>query len=66
LHTILELCDEDYRKARASVGWSDSYFHHLQAALRYTLHESWRDFLVFLRGEDGDNDAGVKLRIAAY
>jgi len=57
-HTILELCDENYQKARASCGRRDSYFHHMQAALRYALHKSWRDFLIFVRGEDGDNDLG--------
>ena len=57
-HTIWALCDEEYQSARASVGRRDSYFHHMQAALRYALHESWRYFLVFVRGEDGDNDEG--------
>jgi len=57
-HTILDLCDQDYQKARASLGRRDSYFHHMQAALRYAVHESWRDFLIFVRGEDGDNDGG--------
>ena len=51
-HTILELCDEDYQKARGSVGRRDSFFHHMQGALRYALHETWRDFLIFVRGED--------------
>jgi len=55
-HTILELCDEDYRKARASFGRRDSYFQHMQAALRYALHESWRDFLLFVLSEDPDDD----------
>ena len=57
-HTILELCDEEYQKARASVGRRDSYFHHMQAALRYALHKTWRDFLIFVRGEDADTDDG--------
>jgi hypothetical protein len=57
-HTILELCDEDYRKARASFGRRDSFFHHMQAALRYALHESWRDFLIFVLDEEGDSDPG--------
>ena len=56
-HTILELCDEDYRKAGTSFGRRDSYFHHIQAALRYALHASWRDFLLFVLDED-DNDGG--------
>ena len=53
-HTILELCDGDYRKARASFGRRDSYFQHMQAALRYALHESWRDFLLFVLSEDDE------------
>jgi len=55
-HTILELCDEDYQNARNSFGRRDSYFHHMQAALRYALHESWRDFLLFVKGVDDDFD----------
>ena len=51
-HTILELCDEDYRKARGSVGRRDSFFHHMHGALRYALHESWRCFLIFVQGEE--------------
>jgi hypothetical protein len=57
-HTILELCDEDYRKARASFSRRDSYFQHMQAALRYALHQSWRDFLLFVLDEDSDDDDG--------
>ena len=51
-HTILELCDEDYQKARSTVGRRDSFFHHMHGALRYALHETWRDFLIFVRGEE--------------
>ena len=38
VHTILELCDEEYQKARGSVGRRDSYFHHTRArvAIRVT------------------------------
>jgi hypothetical protein len=57
-HTILELCDEEYGKARASVGRRDSYFQHMQAALRYALHSSWRDFLIFVRGDAPYTDDG--------
>jgi hypothetical protein len=46
-HTILELGDEGYRKARASVGRRDMFFYHMQAALRYALHETWPEFLFF-------------------
>jgi hypothetical protein len=57
-HTILELCDVEYRKARATFGRRDMFFYHMQAALRYALHESWRDFLIFVRGEDFIDDDG--------
>jgi hypothetical protein len=30
----------------------------MQAALRYGLHESWGEFLLFVRGEDFINDDG--------
>jgi hypothetical protein len=56
-HAILELCDEDYRKARASFGRRDSYFQHMQAAMRYALHQSWQDFILFVLDED-DDDGG--------
>jgi hypothetical protein len=57
-YTILEAGDAGYRKARASVGRRDIFFYHMQAALRYALHESWREFLLFVRGEDFINDDG--------
>jgi hypothetical protein len=57
-HTLLELGDEDYRKARASVGRRDMFFYHMQAALRYALHESWQEFLRFVRGVDFIDDDG--------
>jgi hypothetical protein len=28
------------------------FFYEMHAALRYVLHETWRDFLVFIRAED--------------
>jgi hypothetical protein len=28
------------------------FFSGMQAALRYVLHETWRDFLVFITAED--------------
>jgi hypothetical protein len=57
-HTLLEPGDEDYRKARASVGRRDMFFYHIRAALRYAVHETWRDFLLFIRGEDFIDDDG--------
>ena len=57
-HTLLELGDGEYRKARASVGRRDMFFYHIQAALRYGLHDSWEEFLLFVRGEDFIDDDG--------
>jgi hypothetical protein len=57
-HTILELGDEGCRKAQASAGRRDMFFYRMQAALRYAPHETWRDFLLFVRGEDFIDDDG--------
>jgi hypothetical protein len=47
-HTILDLCDAGWQKARASVGRRDTFFAYLQAALRFALHESWQDFMFYI------------------
>jgi hypothetical protein len=39
---------EIWNEKTGKVGRRDSYFHHMQAALRYALHETWRDFLIFV------------------
>jgi hypothetical protein len=54
LHTILFLCDEDYRNAIASVGRRDEFFNTVRAALRYALHEDWQQFILFVRGDAPD------------
>jgi hypothetical protein len=48
LHTILEPGDKDFREARKYAGRRDMFFSGMHAALRYALHETWRDFLVFI------------------
>jgi hypothetical protein len=53
-HGILGLADEEYQRARASVGRRTEFFNYVRAALRYALHESWESFLVFVRGEEPD------------
>jgi hypothetical protein len=52
-HTILGLCDEDYRRTRASERRPDEFFNILRTALRLALHESWRDFMWYATGYDG-------------
>ncbi|MDR0688794.1 MAG: hypothetical protein LBG08_00795 [Spirochaetaceae bacterium] len=53
-HTILGLCDEDYRRTRASERRLDEFFNILRTALRLALHESWRDFMCYATGYDGE------------
>jgi hypothetical protein len=50
----LGLADDDSQKARASVGRLDRFFYHLKVPLRYGSHQSWEDFIVFVRGEEPD------------
>jgi hypothetical protein len=52
IHTILELGDRDFREARKNAGRRDMFFYEMQAALHYVLHETWRDFLVFITADE--------------
>jgi hypothetical protein len=53
LHTILELGDRDFREARRKyAGRRDMFFYEMHAALRYVLHETWRDLMVFITVEE--------------
>jgi hypothetical protein len=57
-HTILDLCDEQYKRLRESVGRRDEFFNILRVALRFALHESWEAFLSFAQGSDDDDPHG--------
>jgi hypothetical protein len=51
--TIPELGDGDFRDTRNYAGRRDMFFYEMLAALRYVLHETRRDFLLFITaGED--------------
>jgi hypothetical protein len=52
LHTIPEPGDRDFREARKYAGRRDMFFYEMQAALRYVLHETWRDFMVFITADE--------------
>ena len=52
-HTILGLCDEDYRRTRAGERRLEEFFNILRTALRLVLYESWRDFMWYATGYDG-------------
>jgi hypothetical protein len=51
-HAVLAICDGQYKKLRACIGRLDEFFNILRAALRFGLHESWEDFLLFALAED--------------
>jgi hypothetical protein len=52
LHTIPEPRDRDFRETRRYAGRWDKFFSEMQAALRYVLDETWRDFLVFITADE--------------
>ena len=48
MHTILDINDEDYRKARACAGRRDEFFNELRFIMRFKLFESWQHFIAFM------------------
>lgn len=48
-HGILGLSDEEYQKARAASGRRTEFFNYLRSAFRWKYHETWRDFITFVR-----------------
>jgi hypothetical protein len=52
MHSLLDLSDEDYHKARASSGRRDEFFNELRFLMRFKLFESWKQFLSFFSNPD--------------
>ena len=48
MHSLLDINDEDYRKARAYAGRRDEFFNELRVLMRRYLFESWQQLLVFM------------------
>ena len=48
VHTILDINDEDYQKARAYAGRRDEFFNELRFVMRFKLFESWQQFIAFI------------------
>ena len=48
LHTVLELCDEQYRRVRAELAVRRTFFNDLQALTRYLYFESWPALIGFM------------------
>jgi hypothetical protein len=48
MHTIMDLSDEEYKKARIYAGRRDEFFNELRVLMRRTLFESWQHLIVFM------------------
>ena len=48
IHSLLDINDEDYRKARAYAGRRDEFFNELRVLMRRNLFESWQQLIVFM------------------
>jgi hypothetical protein len=57
-HTILDYCDIDYQKARASCSTRVAFFEAMRFCLRFACHVSWQAFLVFIYTDGGLDESG--------
>jgi len=48
MHSLLDINDEDCRKARAYARRRDEFFNELRVLLRRNLFGSWQELLVFV------------------
>ena len=47
-HTVLDLCDEPYRRVRAELATRQTFFHDVQALTRYLYFDSWQTLIDFM------------------
>ena len=47
-HTVLDLCDEQYRRVRAELAARQTFFHDVQALTRYLYFDSWQALINFM------------------
>jgi hypothetical protein len=47
-HTVLDLCDEEYRRVRAELAARQTFFHDVQALTRYLYFDSWQVLINFM------------------
>jgi hypothetical protein len=47
MHSLLDVNDEDYQKARACAGRRSEFFNELRVLMRRKLFESWQELIVF-------------------
>lgn len=48
MHAILDINDEDYRKARTRVGRRNEFFNELRVLFRRNSFDSWEQFIFFI------------------
>jgi len=47
-HTVLDLCDAQYRRVRAELATRQTFFHDVQALTRYLYFNSWQTLIDFM------------------
>jgi len=47
-HTVLDLCDEQYRRVRIELAARQTFFHDVQALTRYLYFDSWQVLINFM------------------
>jgi hypothetical protein len=47
-HTVLDLCDEEYRRVRAELATRQTFFNDLQALTRYLYFDNWQVLVHFM------------------
>jgi len=47
-HTVLDLCDEQYRRVRTELAARQTFFHDVQALTRYLYFDSWQTLIAFM------------------
>ena len=47
-HTVLDLCDEEYRRVRTELAARQTFFHDVQALTRYLYFDSWQALINFM------------------
>ncbi len=47
-HTVLELCDEQYRRVRCELATRQTFFNDLQALTRYLYFDDWQALINFM------------------
>ena len=52
MHSILDINDEDYQKARTSAGRRDEFFNELRYTMKIKLYDSWQHFITFVHSPD--------------